>query len=192
MSLNFAESTSTLATTDLDYAVQLGIWGSSFPPQRPVLGSTVLLPSEQETTGPREDTTAALPSSIFANWQELSRAELSNANVDRLIGLASKAEGWKGAGSRSLQPGAIRTFLTFWAHVNAKVEPFVTSTTKGGLYIEWHASWKRHLDLEFAPDGRVFLALIEGEQLVEAKTTATDAAKLIMNRTSDPTKWRLG
>ncbi len=138
-----------------------------------------------------DEDTSALPASLSANWNSLAISGLSSELRKRLFQLAEKPDGWRGPGSKCLSPASLRNFLRTWASIaeNA-VEPFVTLAPNGNLYAEWHASWKRHLDFEFAGNDEVFYGLFHGDYPSEGKDFTVEAVNMMQSRSKNPFLWK--
>ena len=138
-----------------------------------------------------EDKTSATPESLRVNWNSLAISRLSTRLSKRLHQLAEKPDGWRGPGSKRLSPTSLRNFLGFWALISENaVEPFITLAPNGNLYAEWHASWKRHLDLEFAGNDEVFYGLFHGGYESEGKDLTTEVANMMQSRRINPFNWK--
>jgi hypothetical protein len=134
----------------------------------------------------------ALPESIRKNWQRLGTSGLSLGLFRRLKALAQKPDGWRGAGSRALSASSLRQFLDFWRAVrNQPTEPFLTVAPNGHLYAEWHASWKRHLDLEFTGGDTIFFGLFHGHRTYEGCDSPQELASFLLGRKTNPLNWHM-
>jgi hypothetical protein len=52
---------------------------------------------------------------------------------------------------------ALRTFLNFWIQIGSDASaPEIALTARGTLQAEWFKSSRRHLDLEFVNDQKIF------------------------------------
>ncbi len=146
------------------------------------------LRSSQKTKNSRSSD--AVPESIRDNWQRLATSGLSEGLYSRLQKLANKLDGWRGKGSRRLSAGSLHHFLIFWSLVKENaVEPFVTLAPNGHLYAEWHASWKRHLDVEFTDTGDVFYGLFHGNVIHEGREKVSELVIMLQSRHTNPFKW---
>jgi hypothetical protein len=105
--------------------------------------------------------------------------------------LARREPGWRGPGSRSLDAGSLRAFLEFWKLVrDSAVEPQLTLTPNGRLQAVWFRNSKRVLDLEFVDTGDIYFGLFDGRSIQEGIDVANQLAIMILNRASEPMKWR--
>jgi hypothetical protein len=135
-------------------------------------------------------TSNTLPAAIRDNWLSLARSGLQPATMNKLIRLARKQDGWKGAGSVGLKTGALRSFLSFWRAISDEArEPFLTVTPAGNLYAEWHASWRRHLDIEFVGNGEVFFGLFHTDEILEGRSRTKPLEELLKSRRGTPLLW---
>ena len=92
--------------------------------------------------------TEAQPKAIQDNWHSLAKSGLTDATFSKIEKIATLQNGWRGPGSSKLSPGSLRHFLQLWRMISGDAaEPFLSLTPDGNLYAEWHASWRRHLDV---------------------------------------------
>ena len=68
-------------------------------------------------------------------------------------------------------------------------EPFLSLTPDGHLYAEWHASWRRHLDVEFTADGQVYFGLFNNGNILEGKLKLDDFHPMITGGGQNPFCW---
>jgi hypothetical protein len=138
-----------------------------------------------------EPVSTTLPTSLRVNWNSLAISGLSAGLIERLFRLAEKPDGWRGPGSKRLSPASLRNFLGFWASISENaVEPFITLAPNGNLYAEWHASWKRHLDIEFAGNDEVFYGLFHGAHPSEGKDFTAEVVNMMQSRRINPFNWK--
>jgi len=132
----------------------------------------------------------ATPSSIALNSNRLARSELSGGTYSRLFAIATRPDGWRGRGSRTLTSASLSVFLEFWSVVsNDAVEPQFTLMPNGHLRAEWFKSERRHLDLEFADDWMVYCGLFNGKGVWEGKETIKNLASMLEATDSKPLRW---
>jgi hypothetical protein len=102
----------------------------------------------------------AVPQAILENWSRLYIAELPDRVYMRIRQLARYEDGWRGIGSKGLSTEALRTFLNFWILIKSDASaPEIALTARGSLQAEWFQSARRHLDLEFVSDRKIFFGL---------------------------------
>jgi hypothetical protein len=128
--------------------------------------------------------------SLRSNWARLQNADLP-ADIDAKIRqLSQLAEGWRGRGSKPLTADSLRTFLDFWGHLpTARKKPFIALSPSGTIFLEWHRTWKKHLDVECANDGTVVFGLIRGETVIEGKAPASEAVATLNAGAVSPFGW---
>jgi hypothetical protein len=132
----------------------------------------------------------ALPSAFVANWTRLGRSKISTRLYVRLSTMARLPIGWGGAASLPLSSGSLRNFLDFWKLVREHaVEPDAALAPSGRLQVEWYRSERRHADLEFGEDARVFFGLFDGPYVQEGVDSAANLAKLLLTRSGAPLRW---
>lgn len=158
-------------------------------PLQPISPTGEHTPFAQESLG-AEVIADAMPFSLLANWSRIALANLSQEVFDRLVYLARRPVGWRGPGSRALSSGSVREFLEFWMTVRDKArEPALALTAAGGLHAEWFKSSRRHLDLQFSGDGRIFFGLFDRGRLLEGVDDAKNLKELLNAHLSRPLKW---
>lgn len=137
-----------------------------------------------------EETAESLPVSIRENWQSFATSGISVQLFTRILDLSTLQDGWRGANSKGLTAGSLRSFLQFWRLVrNDAKEPFTTVAPNGNLYCEWHSSWKRHLDIEFVSGGSVYFGLFHNDQVVEGREKLKSLAAMLRARDKYPLNW---
>src|SRR5262245_5716735 len=123
-------------------------------------GSRRILFGEQNTGTPatkEKSITATVPQAVLGNWNRLYRAQLPDRVYARVRQLARYEDGWRGFGSKALTVEALRTFLNFWIQIGSHASaPEIALTARGTLQAEWFKSSRRHLDLEFVNDQKIF------------------------------------
>jgi len=124
-------------------------------------GSRRILFGEQETgtraTKKVSIAATTVPQALLENWNRLYRAQLPDRVYARVRQLARYEDGWRGFGSKALTAEALRTFLNFWIQIGSHASaPELALTAGGTLQAEWFKSSRRHLDLEFVNDRRIF------------------------------------
>jgi hypothetical protein len=121
----------------------------------------------------------------------LASSTLTPKTFQKLQTIASKPDGWRGSGSIKLNSISLRSFLKLWKEIDQEAEePFVTLAPNGHLYAEWHASWRRHLDVEFATDGSVFFGLFHNRDAIEGKTSLEHLIAIMRGRRQNPFQWK--
>ena len=135
--------------------------------------------------------TSSLPPAILQNWTRLALSDLSVSSYLRISRLSKKDDGWKGAGSRRLTGSSLRYFIEFWKVVNENaVEPEFTLAPNGRLHVEWHKSWRKHLDIQFDEKGLAHYGLFEGENVHEGTDSIVELSDMLLRRHSQPLKWQ--
>lgn len=139
-----------------------------------------------------EQTTDVVPQSLLQNWQLWSETAMSDSLRSRLLVLAGTRDGWSDGAGESLSALSVCAFLRFWrdAKKAKAVDPFLTLTFAGHLQAEWHASWKRHLQIEFVSTEKAKVALLDGEAEWIARDGVYEVLSSICQRRSTPLKWR--
>jgi len=131
-----------------------------------------------------------LPEAISANWSRLATASLNHAAFVKIVRIASRPDGWRGAGSRSLRPGALRHFLESWARVrHASIPPQFALLPNGHLQALWTAGDRRRMDLEYTETNRVYFGLLNGRHSHEGVEALNAIEKLLLAHPSRPLMW---
>jgi len=154
-----------------------------------------------KTTAPHEDyepsatgeisSVDAMPTALTANWSRLFLSDLSAKSYARILQFARLNEGWRGAGSKSLSDRALEAFLEFLIRLGDDVvEPELTLTARGTLHAEWFRNTRRHLDLEFISEEKVFFGLFDGKTVYEGIDCLNGLSSWLKQRSSQPLKWR--
>jgi hypothetical protein len=140
----------------------------------------------------REDPTSnALPTAIASNWSRLAFSRIGAPLYARLMNLAKREPGWRGPGSRPLDAASLRAFLEFWKLIrDSAVEPQVVLGPSGQIQAIWRRNSRHSVDLEFAAKGAIYFGLFDGLSIQEGVDTADQLSKVLLNRTSEPLKWR--
>lgn len=139
----------------------------------------------------RVSETESLREAIGNNWSRLAISKLSQQAFSRLEDLAAETDGWNGPNSKALSPMSLRHFLRLWNEIRDEVlEPEFALASNGHLCAEWHSSWKKHLDLEFADDGRVFFGLFDGKSILEGVEKGAELSRMLLARKGQPLKWK--
>jgi hypothetical protein len=137
-----------------------------------------------------ESITTFMPDSLRDNLLGLRTSNLQEQIHSRLWFLANKPDRWRGAGSKRLNSESLRNFLRCWRKIAADAaEPFVTLAPNGNVYAEWHASWRRHLDMEFSSDGKVYFGLCHNGDTVEGKDDLEEVLNAMLARRKNPFRW---
>ena len=145
-------------------------------------------PPQKKIESPK---TNSLPDSLRDNWNSLGTSCLSDDMYKKISALARKPNHWRGAGSKKLSSQSLSNFLLFWRTIRDKAsEPFLTLAPSGNIYAEWHASWRRHLDLEFTPNGKVYFGLFNGGHTVEGKDKLCEVINSMLSRRQNPFRWK--
>ena len=132
----------------------------------------------------------ALPEALGANWSRLAKATLDQDSFQKLVRIANRPDGWRGAGSRSLRPGALRHFLEFWMRVqNGAAFPEFSLLPNGHLQALWSSSDRRRMDLEYTESNRIYFGVLNGRRLHEGVETIDVMATLLLAHPSRPLKW---
>lgn len=136
-------------------------------------------------------TSDTLPIAIASNWSRLALSGIGAPLYARLMNLAKREPGWRGPGSRQLDAGSLRVFLEFWKLIrNSAVEPQLVLGPSGHIQAIWQRNSRRSLDLEFAATGAIYFGLFDGQSIQEGVDTVDQLANVLLNRTSEPLKWR--
>jgi hypothetical protein len=139
---------------------------------------------------PANASALATPSAISINRTRLSRAGLTADAYSRLIKIATRAEGWRGPGSRALQSASLVGFSNFWSLICGQaVEPEFTLLPNGHLGIEWYKNSRRHVDLEFVDDQMAYFGFFNGATEIEGKANVRVIAQLMMTDSARPLRW---
>jgi hypothetical protein len=148
--------------------------------------------SRRRASRPKEPLTAnAMPAAIVANWTKLFQANLSGRLYGRVMQIARRQDGWRGAGSKGLTSEALKAWLDFWIGVNAQAsEPSLALTARGTLQAEWFRSSRRHLDLEFVSPERIFFGLFDGCAVYEGVDTIEALVTRLDDHRAHPLQWR--
>ena len=90
-------------------------------------------------------------------------------SLEKLMDIQRLGHDWDGEGSLPITFAAVRgalSFLTFLVDVygNELPAPFICPVSGGGIQLEWTAQ-DRHLEVEFAPDGRILFLQDEQGQM---------------------------
>lgn len=134
--------------------------------------------------------TSVVPSALRANWLSLQRAKLTASTKTRINQLAQLPDGWRGSGSKCLSAESLRTFLRLWEQVHPpSKEPFITLAPNGQVFLEWHKSWRKHLDVQCFPDDQVIFGLLEGTNEIGGKCDTSALLTLINARGGTALKW---
>lgn len=135
--------------------------------------------------------TNLLPESITANWTLFADAALPISLASRLLMLANLADGWGEGAGQKLTGLSVTAFLRFWkgASASAPTTPFLTLTYSGHLQAEWHASWRRHLQIEFISTEKTLVGLVEGNDQWTGKASVFGALEAC-NRSGQPLRWK--
>jgi hypothetical protein len=136
--------------------------------------------------------TDTTPGSISVNRTRLTRAKLSLDSIRNVFRLAARVDGWRGAGSRSLESGSLSTFLEFWTSftsLKGRKEPAFTLAANGNLIAEWYKNKNRHLDIEFCSDGQLYFGLFNGKSVLEGIATGDELALILGALLHSPLKW---
>jgi hypothetical protein len=148
--------------------------------------------SRRQSAKYRNNRTNSIPDSYRDNLYGMRTSKLSESIKRRLLTLANEPDRWRGPGSKRLNSESLRNFLEAWRRIFGKaVEPFLTLAPAGNIYAEWHASWRRHLDLEFAPDGKVYFGLFHSQDTVEGKSDLEDVISSMLARRTNPFRWKV-
>lgn len=189
------DGTASLIHSDaLDAAEHYGSpWASPWHfPRFTVSGTTderIRLSSEDKLTE-TDPSTEALPPALEDNWIALALSGLSERAYERIQILARKPEGWRGSSSKPLRSDSLGDFLTFWNIVRPYAkEPEFALTPRGHIQAEWHKSWKRHLELEFVGNGRVFYGLFDKNSVHEGVGGLEELCGILQSRGSKPLRW---
>lgn len=136
--------------------------------------------------------TDLVPESLRNNWGLLNDANLPAELGSRLQVLALLPEGWGQGDGHALTSLSVTSFLRFWrgAAVLQPATPFLTLTFSGHLQAEWHASWRRHFQIEFISPERTHVALLEGAN-EWLGTVEVPEVLAMAGRRRNPLKWRL-
>lgn len=135
--------------------------------------------------------TSVVPESFAANAQLLHRSGISKDALARLFRLAEKQYGWKDPTSQSLKAFSLRAFAMFWMLLpQGSREPFLTLTPNGNLLAQWHASWRRHLDIEFASDEVLYFGLFDHREVIEGKARLSSLVEMLRHRKNSPFSWK--
>lgn len=156
--------------------------------------STKPTPSEEEASEaivPRwTRSEEAMPVAITANWTRLAKAKLGRDAFLKIVRIASRPEGWRGAGSRSLRPAALRHFLEFWISVrHASAPPQFALLPNGHLQALWTSSDRRRMDLEYTESNRVYFGVLNGRSSHEGVEALSVIEKLLLAHPSRPLTW---
>jgi hypothetical protein len=132
-----------------------------------------------------------LPLAIASNWSRLALFGIGPPLYARLMNLAKREPGWRGLGSRPLDSGSLRVFLEFWKLIrDSAVEPQIVLGANGHIQAIWQRNSRRSLDLEFTASGAIYFGLFDGPSIQEGVDTADQLANVLLNRKSEPLKWR--
>ncbi len=136
-------------------------------------------------------TANAMPQVIVSNWTRLFRAKLSGSLYSRIMQIARRQDGWRGEGSKGLTQEALKAWLDFWTGVsNEASEPALALTARGTLQAEWFRSSRRHLDLEFVSEKRIFFGLFNGRAAYEGVDTIEELGPWLSDHHAHPLEWR--
>ena len=132
---------------------------------------------------------ATMPSSIIANWGEVTHSDISNDLFDRLVRLAMARDGWRGPGSLAMSGKSLREFLSFWKSISHDaVEPELSLGPDGSLSAEWFKDFKQRLDVRFLSNKVVF-GLIANNTILEGAERPDLVALLLSQHPTRPLTW---
>lgn len=134
--------------------------------------------------------TSVVPNALRGNWVGFQKAKLSVGMRARITQLAFLSDGWRGGGSRSLSADSLKTFLRLWQLIEgAAREPFVTLAPNGNLFLEWHTSWKKHLDIQCLPDDLAIFGLLNGKNEISGRADVQAIVGTIAAVDQRPFRW---
>jgi uncharacterized protein YbjT (DUF2867 family) len=137
------------------------------------------------------ESTSALPVSYRDNAPVLNRSGLSKETSDRIFQLAAKSSGHNEEQARPLDAASLRAFLSFWISISAQArEPILSLAPNGNLVAHWHASWRRHLDLEFDRGNIIYFGLFDNHDVVQGKAVSANLIQTLAGRTNNPFMWK--
>lgn len=140
---------------------------------------------------PEAHDTDAQPKAIQDNWHSLATSDLTDATFSKIEKISALPNEWRGPGSSKLSPSSLRRFLQLWKLISGDAaEPFLSLTPNGNLYAEWHASWRRHLDVEFTADGQIYFGFFHNSNVLEGKLKFDDFHAMITGCSQNPFRWR--
>jgi hypothetical protein len=131
-----------------------------------------------------------MPIGVRDSWQALAVSGISERLFGRILFIAILRQNSKQNGSKPLSSESLRSFLRFWVLIRADAaEPFLSVAPNGHLCGEWHTSWSRHLDVEFAQEEMAYFGLFHGKEEIEGYSNISDLAKMIQSRPKNPFRW---
>jgi hypothetical protein len=146
--------------------------------------------AEYRTALRSNERTNVIPDGVRANWVEYQRADLSDALKRRLMMLANLSYGWRGPGSRPMSAASLRTFLAAWRRIpDVAKDPFMNIGPNGNIFLEWHSSWKRHLDIECRTDGVLMFGLLNPPTLLEGSAPVEEAMNTLLGAAPNAFEW---
>jgi len=135
--------------------------------------------------------TNVVPDSFRANAGLLIRSGLSRETIARIFRLSDKPDGWREPGSKRLDASSLRAFLTFWTTIARQArEPFLSLAPNGNLIAHWHASWRRHLDLEFDRSNVIYFGLFDNRDVLQGKAVLANLVQTLTARRNNPFMWK--
>jgi len=160
-------------------------------PGRTAVGTAIFeAQSEPSVDSSVKVRTEALPAAIHANWYAILVADVSVEIYNQVVRIARLEAGWAGPYSQALNSQSLRHFLRFWENVSEiAVDPELVMTTRGHLHAEWHKNRKRHLDIEFCDDGKVFYGLFDGTSIHEGIDRVGEVVAFLRGRRNNPLDW---
>jgi hypothetical protein len=133
----------------------------------------------------------AVPQAVLENWSRLYRAGLPEPVYTRIRHLARYDDGWRGLGSKGLSTQSLRTFLNFWIQIKTDASPpEVALTARGTLQAEWFQNSRRHLDLEFVNDRKIFFGLFHDRNVNEGVYSLGALVQWLKNQSAKPMRLR--
>ena len=159
-------------------------------------GSRQILFGEQSTSRPatkeKNITSLTVPQAVLGNWSRLYRAQLPDRVYTRIRQLARYEDGWRGDGSKAITADALKSFLNFWIQIGPDASaPEIALTARGTLQAEWFQSSRRHVDLEFVNDKKIFFGLFHDENINEGVYSLGALVEWLKSQSAGPLRLRV-
>jgi len=137
-------------------------------------------------------TTNALPRAIEENWVKLKQSGLSSKFYSRLLRLALDRfnPAITTSSKEKIRASSLSDFLEFWARIKTDaVEPELSVSKDGSIFVEWFKSNNQRLDIKFA-EGAVIFGLFNQGKILEGAETKEQAAQILQDHHARPFRWR--